>query len=468
MPQSNAELLAIGQEAHRRIRDAADLLRVSGVPWNHEDWRKLEHHPATRDLLAVEAELSRRRGALEDHLGRLEEPLRAQAASLDAQAREINAKPELAAIHQYQKDAKGFAEAQAELGKAERAHTTVLSYQATLDRERAAVAVVAEPRDREVASAHGEAVRREAQLSRGAGHSVLPEVQGDRSSLMARLEALEEGLVALRRDIAKQGLQAVPAWEAGVREQVGTQEALDRAMARQATQPKNLEAALAQGDEPAMMESFWEHQGKLAERAVQERGWRVEAADPAERLRQAATRVGDGDLSPDALRRLNAEVVRSVPGSAIPPPIFQAPADPRELVERYLKVRGEIVDLSRQVTTPEGLDRAGRTVLLSRSAEALALHQHVEALHRRALGVLTPEPAPRGISQTAWDLAWLRRAAENGLLPAQAQSHLGNMLRAPMAAGSLATGRALWMGAMMLRSLAQKMQNFAHRVLTQG
>ena len=457
------ELFAGAREANRQA--------VAAVESSRSSTEALESHPAVRELLSFEAELARRRGALEEQLGRVEPPLRARLEAVENLALEVEARPDLESIRRYQEAVQVYVDAQADHQAVERAYSQVLSFQAALDRERLGAAVVAAPRDPEVRELHRLATVRELDLARQWGAAVELSVRPDASPGEIRRTMADQARnepVLLSR-LRKEGAAALPDWERHARESVLARAQLERAEAQRSSEPRRVEAAVERGAEPRkILQEMVEHQRSLAERARAERGVGVELIDPRDRLRQAAARVGSGDCSPEALRRLNAELVRQVPREAITPPLSHQPRDPRQVVERYLDVRRELVQLARSAAQPGPMDAAGQGLLLARSTEALGLHQQVQRMQRDLLGILDPGKAPQGLSQGAWELAWLQRATEKGLLLGEAQAQLGNLAKMPAAAGRLAAGRALWLGSLGVRAMASKLENYAHRVLTQG
>lgn len=461
--RSVEELLAGAREANRQALAALENSPAGVEP--------LASQPAVRELLSFEAELSRRRGALEEQLARLEPGVREKLERVETLARDIEARPDLDSIRRYQEAVQVFGEAQADYQAAERAHAQVLSSQATLDRERMGAAVAAEPERPALREIHRQATERELDLARQAGsHLELP-VQPQASAEMLRrtLATWERHEPGLLTRLKEEGARALPAWERYTRDTILARAQLDRSEAARASEPRRLAAAVERGAEPAkVLQAMVDHQRSLVAHAAAERKLSIELVDPGDRLRQAAGRVAGGDTSPEALRRLNAELVRQVPREAIAPPLTKAPKEPSKLVERYLGVREDLVNFARRAAQPGAMDSQGNALLLARSTEALGLHQHVERLHRRMLGVMDPGQAPQGLSQGAWDLAWLRRATEKGMLPTEAQSHLGNVVRAPAAAGRIAAGKTLWIGVLAARWAASKLENYAQRVLTQG
>ncbi len=439
------------------------------APLGQNPTAAVSEHPGVSQLLEIETELARRVRIAEIQLYRTEDWAGERLQQLEPLARQVEQTPTLDGIHRYQVAVQAHGEAVEEYQRTVRAHAGLLQDQALLDRERLAAAVSAQPVDRDLIERYQAGLGREIELGRRAGReAVLSPSREELAAIVRRLEAVEGSIRQLQGGLRAGRAEALPAWEAASRERLTLRDAAELARARAAPGPERLRESLAAANGHQQTLSAWSHhQSALVGRSAIESRFQVDLADPSERLRAAADRVRQGDFSPEALRRLNAELVRSLPAEAIPTPAALKAdlTDAKALVERYLALREDIVPLATRAAQGGDMDPAGRVALLARSSEAVGLHQHIEQLQRKMLGVIEPGGPPAGISASAWNLAWLHRAVEKGLLPEVAQAQLANTAR--VASAVPAAGRALWLAYTAARTVTQTLTNPIRRALTQ-
>ena len=445
---STHELLEAGLEAHREL-----LPRVL----NHGEISAREQ-PAMQQLLRVEAQLER---TVQHHQSHLIAQTRVAHQSFEGPAGALRGadfwdqfeNPETALVH-----------SQRFLSEALRAQTI-------LDRERYGAAVAADPYDRGARELYASALRRETDLAAHLGREPALRVEGEHSPALLRkmLASIENEEPRLLTRLREKGLDALPAWEANQRAHVATERALLRAEITEASGRDRFTERAQRADTPEKARDVLiDHHRGLSERAAKEAALHVELRDPDARLFVAASRVASSDVSPDALRRLNAELLPHT--SRTPQTPSEQPQDARELLQRYVALREELRPLAQQVAASaagSGLDQRTADRLLERSVEVVRLHQQVEHMQRQLLRIAEPSRAPNGVSQQAWDLAWLQRAAEKGLVTPQAAMHLGNARHVAYAPAALTTGRAISLGWMAGRMAVHAANRYVQKVMAQ-
>lgn len=162
------------------------------------------------------------------------------------------------------------------------------------------------------------------------------------------------------------------------------------------------------------------------------------------RLAQLAGKVAEGDLSAQTLRRLNGAIVAHAETDKLSLAVARLPEGSAQLLKRAEKLEGEIRGLAATVASdPRAAPDGTYSQLLSKSAEALAIHGRLEGQYRQLLGIADPGQPPRGVSLTAWTTAFLQSAEKKGLSVDAALGQLANASRVPIEAPMAITGRAV-------------------------
>jgi hypothetical protein len=424
-------------------------------------------------LLALEGEIARRRAGFETDLAQAEARLGAAVERLERLAVEVQARPDLDGVERYPEATQAYARAALAHREAEQRFLSATLAQVTLDRQRSAAALLEDSEDGAARGGHERLLSREIALARQTGQEGEPSIGGRASAeeLRRQLSEATARADALRANLRGRGLTALGEFEAAERERLVTQQFLELAAIRAAAArgEASLDARLSHRDPRRALEAFLGHQRELTERGIAESRLAAAGTDAGDRLRRAAERVAGGDLSTEALRRLNGEIVVTAETRHLSVPGYRTPESPEQLLARYRELRKQVqADSARLASRTGRVPPAELGRLLQRSAEVIHIHQRLEAAQRRIFGIAHPGKAPHGISQTAWDVAWLQRAMEKGLLPSVATAHLGNAARTPFAAAGLALpGKAATVALLAVRFGARLAWSWTRRVLAQ-
>jgi hypothetical protein len=189
---------------------------------------------------------------------------------------------------------------------------------------------------------------------------------------------------------------------------------------------------------------------------------------PQARLGQLAGRVAEGDLSAQTLRRLNGAIVAHADTDKLSLTVPRLPEGSAQLLKRAEKLEGEIRGLAATVAAdPKATPDGTYSQLLSRSAEALAVHGRLEGQYRQLLGIADPGQPPRGVSLTAWTTAFLQAAEKKGLSVDAALGQLANVSRVPLQAPMAITGRAVSLAYFAAQRVAQTLTQDVKQALRQ-
>lgn len=390
-------------------------------------------------LLALEAEIAHRNARHLVELDRHEQRLTAAADTLDHRTAEALASATLPALQRYDQATRAYASlAEAHQG-AELRYLRSVHAQLQLDRERFEVALLSlhSEKDRQ---AYDRLVAREVQLARRVEDAIALTTGAEASpeALRHHLEDATRRAAALREELAPGGLEALGHFREAVREQAITALYLERAEARQAAlaafPPPSQPERVAPGQR--VLRGLVDYQQHLARLGDLDTALESLTAHAPARLRAALRRVVAGDVSPEALRRLNGAVIASDQLAVLPVPRrSNLPEDPAAFRDRLQVVTARLSKHVARITAEPTAGDLGKIWKLS--TEAVHLHQRVEALYRRQQRLRLPPPAPKGLNPSAWEAAWLRHVTAGGMRrvpPQVALAHVRNARLSPMVA----------------------------------
>ncbi|HEX4954035.1 MAG TPA: hypothetical protein VF017_11650, partial [Thermoanaerobaculia bacterium] len=441
----------------------ADTRRLPEVPGN-----LAPEHDAR--LLGYEAEIRRRGNASFLLLQRAERELEAAAGRVEAtRARAEGPKASPRDLGAHRKALRDHAQAVTDHAERARDYARWLFVEASLDRERFAIAFTDRPRA-ETLDALAQAFAKELRLERQAGGNPTSELapQATRPQLEEHLRGLDNYLGAARTKLAELPESEIATVEMALWEREVTRLALGQeALHREPATREALEQAAGARDGRQAVAAFFDYRSELASRAALEAQIGSVATVARDRLPDAAARVARGDVSPEALRQLNGSLVALDGAGSVRLPGREAAGEAREWVARFVALEKEI---RRDAATLQQLGSQApgevRQRLLANASEAVGLHQRLERLQRALLQIADPGKAPEGLTPTAWKTAWLLKAVEKGLSPDLAASQLGNLAKAPALASSLMPGgKALGTALMAARFTAGVANRWVERVL---
>ncbi len=450
-------LIARAQGIHQEaIREA--LATEPGVP-----------REARERLLAVEGELAGRlREARQAFEGERQKMLSAWQRAETA-AVTVEAAPSLERIYAYQVLAHAYGLARRDLDQAEHTYSRLALAQLSLHRERFGWALVERERSADHWAAFERLVQREARLTIQLGLAPQAPAGGMAAAgeLRAHLGELEKRWAQLRSQggLAQRWPQAMES----LRERAVAKLFLERAEAREArpaTEPGFLEREHQEPSQALREYSFWRVES--SERAAVEEALAAQAATARERLTEASSRVAAGDLSPEALRRLNAALLLEIPPNRISLPVLPADAAPGAGLDALARLAPEIVSSAQRHVGDDTQRPEEATRLFAASAEAVAWLRHLDRQQRATAGIPEPGRPPREVSELAWRAAWVEAASGRGLAPQAAASHLGNLARASPEGAPRAFDIAVTWGLSLGRDVAHRAGRWLRGVLADG
>ena len=421
-------------------------------------------------LMAVEGELAARireaRQAFEDARGKMLSAWQ----RVETAAASVEAAPSLERIYAYQALLRTYSLARGAMEQAEHAYSRLALVQLSLHRERFGWALLERERPDETWNAYERLVRREARLSIQLGLSP-PAPAGASTSAAecrAHLGELEARWTLLR---AEGGLaQRWPEAVESLQERTVAQLLLERAEAREA-RPANVEQRfleLAHQEPAEALRGYGWWRVESSERAAVEEALAIQSATARERLAEITSRVAAGDLSPEALRRLNAALLTEIPPNRITLPVVLATKDPCAGLDALARLAPEILEGAKRLAGGEALRPEEATRLFATSAEAVTWLRHLDGQQRAFAGLPEPGRPSREVSELAWRAAWVEVASSRGLPPDAAASHLGNLARASPEAAPRAFDIAVTWSLSLGRSIAQRAGHWIRDVLAEG
>lgn len=383
--------------------------------------------PARERLKVLEGDLS---AAIQDARRNLDPALaRYEQASKTAESLATKVSPtgSAEAVRRYQAAALAYGKALDELETCDAAYSRLVLTRARLDRER--FGAYALGGDRDSLAEYRARLSAEVRLAARVGEPLPDPLSG---SLRAR--ELGERLHDINHQLAR--LEVSPATLAERqdlwRERAWGDLLLDRARARVSGSTSIDLAPSAVGEtQLAHLDRFVQWRSDLSARAQVEQATAALVANAPERIRQASARVAAGDLSPEALRRLNAALLTDPHCQRVTLPILRPVDDPRQNLSDLSRLLGAVQRDAVRETIGSPSSATDRAHLLASSTEAVARIAQLDALHRSRLGLQLSTPAPPGRTSTEWTTAWLLHVQQRGLALPLAQSHLEAASRVP-------------------------------------
>ncbi len=462
-------------DGHSRPQDPVEQLIARAHRINQEaireelTWAPGRPHEAGDRLRAVEGELAGRLRQARQSFESAREKMVSAWQRVETAATTVEAAPSLERIYGYQVIARSYGLARTELEQAEHTYSQLALAQLSLHRERFGWALTERERPVTTWNAYERLLCREARLEIQLGLPTPSGFDGSASGPQIRdhLRVLEARLSSLRSEGAF--ADRWPEVEEILRARATAALLLERSEARETwPDPGQRLRDLARPEPQEAFRGYGHWRIEVSERASVEEALAVQAATAPERLRETVERVAAGDLSPEALRRLNAALLTEIPAHQITLPVLSPGPEPRDGLGELARLAPEILQGAQRLARSERLSPEDAARLFGASAEAVTWLRQLDRAQRSAQGIPEPGRPPREVSELPWRAAWVEIASERGLPPQAAASHLGNLGRTSLEGAPRAFDIALSWALSLGRSLAWRTGRWLRDVLTDG